>query len=150
MLSCLVHSCCVDHPHCMYDHPNTACSPKKKELKRRCDQEEDAARQRKLEEKFTQHDQGETRHVFGRTRWAQPSTSHKGKEASKGTRSCQCCLFWSKLVSCSDPEKDEAWRTRDGVLNGGKSLPRRPTSTCTVARPKFGTDMALNKVEWTR
>ena len=40
--------------------------------------------------------------------------SHKGREGSKEDPSCQCYLLTQG--SCSDPGKDEAWRTRDGVL----------------------------------
>ena len=41
----------------------------------------------------------------GRTRWASPSTFHKGKEGIRATPSCHCCLPWDNTVEPSGIEE---------------------------------------------
>ena len=37
-------------------------------------------------------------HICGRTRWASPNTSQKGRERSRATPSCPCCSHWGSMV----------------------------------------------------
>ena len=40
---------------------------------------------------------GAHQHIFGKTRWAPPRSSSKGKEGGKGILSCPCFLHWVSI-----------------------------------------------------
>ena len=61
-------------------------------------------------------------HICGKTRWASRTTSHKGREGSKGGPCCRCC---SSTESCA--REDARWRESLHVL--GRCVRDLPTRT---------------------